>query len=178
MTWTGQSFSVGQILTAAQMTNLQNDISAIPNKDAGAPQLADGYIDPIMFPALTSGNYQLGQTLEKAWITGLGTSYVKTQEFFMKRAGVVNSRMFVTNSNKSNSMNFRVYIDGVAEGTIRSVSSGNNATYEEDITVAAGEKIQMYVASGGTGGDNSGSCRFQIMVAESALLQSGGDPTL
>lgn len=33
MTWTGQSFSVGQILTAAQMNNLQADITAHANGD-------------------------------------------------------------------------------------------------------------------------------------------------
>ena len=37
MTWTGQSFSVGQELTAAQMTNLQADITAVMNQDSGAP---------------------------------------------------------------------------------------------------------------------------------------------
>jgi hypothetical protein len=39
MTWTGQSFSVGQILTAAQMTNLQADITALANGDSGAPTI-------------------------------------------------------------------------------------------------------------------------------------------
>lgn len=39
MTWTGQSFSVGQVLTAAQMNNLQADITAVTNGDAGAPTI-------------------------------------------------------------------------------------------------------------------------------------------
>jgi len=38
MAWTGQTFSVGQILTAAQMSNLQADITAQANGDAGAPR--------------------------------------------------------------------------------------------------------------------------------------------
>lgn len=56
MTWTGQSFSVGQVLTAAQMNNLQADITAVMNQDSGAPapttdfissstQLAAGVVD-------------------------------------------------------------------------------------------------------------------------------------
>ena len=49
MTWTGQTFSVGQILTAQQMNNLQADITAAFNKDAGAPVLANGYIVSAMF---------------------------------------------------------------------------------------------------------------------------------
>lgn len=45
MVWTGQNFSVGQILTAAQMTNLQNDITALAVGDAGAPKIQAAAID-------------------------------------------------------------------------------------------------------------------------------------
>ena len=38
MTWTGQTFTAGQILTAAQMNNLQADITAQANGDSGSPQ--------------------------------------------------------------------------------------------------------------------------------------------
>jgi hypothetical protein len=38
MTWTGKSWSVGEILTAAQMNNLQADITAQANGDSGAPK--------------------------------------------------------------------------------------------------------------------------------------------
>lgn len=37
MTWTGKTFNVGDILTAAQMNNLQADITAQAQGDAGAP---------------------------------------------------------------------------------------------------------------------------------------------
>jgi len=46
MTWTGKTFNVGDILTAAQMNNLQADITAQANGDAGAPpQLWDSMIN-------------------------------------------------------------------------------------------------------------------------------------
>ena len=51
MAWTGQSFAVGQILTAAQMTNLQNDITAAFDKDSGAPVLANLYVVDAMLAA-------------------------------------------------------------------------------------------------------------------------------
>jgi len=38
MTWTGQTFSLNQILTSTQMNNLQADITAQANGDSGAPQ--------------------------------------------------------------------------------------------------------------------------------------------
>ena len=44
MTWTGQTFTIGQILTAAQMNNLQADISALANGDAGAPSISQAAI--------------------------------------------------------------------------------------------------------------------------------------
>ena len=47
MAWTGQIFSVGQILTAAQMNNLQNDITALADNDSGAPD--------VSFAAILSG---------------------------------------------------------------------------------------------------------------------------
>ena len=37
MAWTGKTFNVGDILTAAQMNNLQADITAQAQGDAGAP---------------------------------------------------------------------------------------------------------------------------------------------
>lgn len=37
MAWTGKTFNVGDILTAAQMNNLQADITAQANADSGAP---------------------------------------------------------------------------------------------------------------------------------------------
>ena len=38
MTWTGQSFTLNQILTSTQMNNLQADITAQANGDSGAPK--------------------------------------------------------------------------------------------------------------------------------------------
>lgn len=37
MTWTGQNFTVGQQLSAAQMNNVQADITAVMDQDPGAP---------------------------------------------------------------------------------------------------------------------------------------------
>lgn len=51
MTWTGQSFTVGQVLTAAQMNNLQADITALANADSGAPDIG---------PAIAAANAGAG----------------------------------------------------------------------------------------------------------------------
>ena len=59
MTWTGQTFSVGQVLTAAQMTNLQADITAAFDKDAGAPVLANNYVTQAMIDSSAVGQGEL-----------------------------------------------------------------------------------------------------------------------
>ena len=51
MAWTGQTFTVGQILTANQMNNLQADITALANADTGAPDIG---------PAITAANAGAG----------------------------------------------------------------------------------------------------------------------
>lgn len=46
MTWTGRTFNVGDILTAAQMNQLQADITAVCNADSGAPLLWPRALQP------------------------------------------------------------------------------------------------------------------------------------
>jgi hypothetical protein len=62
MTWTGQTFSAGQVLTAVQMNNLQNDITGQANGDSGAPKnklasMDTGSVDSaqIVASAVTQG---------------------------------------------------------------------------------------------------------------------------
>ncbi len=100
MAWTGQTFSVGQILTAAQMNNLQADITAHANGDTGAPQqqtagIADLAVTQakiataavgqgqlktttasgsVYIAANTSGTYSLAGGTYSMWTIGSGTS--------------------------------------------------------------------------------------------------------
>lgn len=77
MTWTGQTFTVGQILTAAQMNNLQADITAMANGDAGAPKIQTAAIDDAAVTTakiadgdVTSAKLASGSN-ERNWILGL-----------------------------------------------------------------------------------------------------------
>ena len=57
MAWTGQAFSVGQILTAAQMTNLQADITALANADSGSPSIVDdALVSDFNYRYITGGS--------------------------------------------------------------------------------------------------------------------------
>lgn len=70
MTWTGKVFTVGAVLTAAQMNNLQADITAIMDQDSGAPapttdfislasQIANGIIGQLEIGASAVGQGEL-----------------------------------------------------------------------------------------------------------------------
>jgi len=54
MTWTDLSaaFGYGTKLTSANMQQLRDNVSAVPNKDSGAPQLATDYIQTAMIEDL------------------------------------------------------------------------------------------------------------------------------
>jgi len=54
MTWTGQSFSVGQVLTAAQLNNMQADMTALANGDAGAPEIKEAALAAAVIAQLVT----------------------------------------------------------------------------------------------------------------------------
>ena len=74
MVWTGQSFSVGQVLTAAQMTNLQGDITAVANGDSGAPAIqtaayGTGTVDQAALGANSVGQSEVKTTYQQVSLT-------------------------------------------------------------------------------------------------------------
>lgn len=75
MTWTGQTFSVGQVLTAAQMNNLQADITAAFNKDSGAPVLANNYVVTAMInsAAVTQSRLATSTNSQSGTVTADGS---------------------------------------------------------------------------------------------------------
>lgn len=148
MTWTGQTFSVGQILTAAQMNNLQADITAQANGDSGAPKqqtagIADAAITPIKLAAPATGSYR-PDTMGAGGSTS-STSYAKVGDIYCPRAGTFSVSLtvnFSAGKGGSSTAYARIYVDGVATGTERSTTS--SLTVAEDITVTAGQTIQIY----------------------------------
>jgi len=148
MTWTGQTFTVGQILTAAQLNNLQADITAAFNGDSGGPRLNTAVIKDV-----ASGNYQTGQE-----VTGSNStlSYVKVAEFICPQGGTYNTKMVLTAD--AGTPSGRIYVDGFAVGTERS-SAG---TYYEDIVVTAGQKIQLYIKNSSLGNNTYGTIALGI----------------
>ena len=89
MTWTGQAFSVGQELTAAQMTNLQADITAQANGDGGAPKqqlagMASGAVDQVVLAANSVGQSEIKTAYQQLDGGGSGAvvEYIATGGFY------------------------------------------------------------------------------------------------
>ena len=73
-------------------------------------------------------------------------SYFLVKEFQIFKTGDIRVKFDLKTSN-SNTVNGRIYKNGVAIGTVRSNSTINYVTYSEDFTgIAYGDKIQLYLS--------------------------------
>lgn len=168
MAWTGQSFSVGQILTAAQMTNLQTDITAAFGKEAGAPQLADDYMEHAMHSDFVTGANQVvglaGNTTS--------TSYVKIKEFYCNRNGNLSTTMELWNIDLAGAVYGRIYRNGSAIGTERITSGQTQGSWSENISVSIGDLIQFY-SHISTGAVSSGA-NVKFFTGDSGVISPQG----
>ena len=160
MTWTGQSFSVGQILTAAQMTNLQADITAFASADSGAPLLNNQALE-----APTNGPYGPGGVQGGS---SSGTTPTKITEHMCPIAGDVQIRYQLVRTGTGFSK-ARIYKNGSAYGTERSIST-SSAVYADNVTVAAGDLVQIYLYGSIAGSSQNGSAVVGQAVADAMVI--------
>ena len=85
MTWTGKTFSVGALLPAVDLNNLQADITAAMNKDASAPVLANNYVVEAMMDTASVKNDSLSNA-----IGSTGTQTISTSATWTPAAGWYN----------------------------------------------------------------------------------------
>jgi len=75
---------------------------------------------------------------------GGATSYTKFKEAFIDRAGTVRVTFGLANSGTSNPVYGKIYVNGSPVGTQRSNTTTTRVFFTEDITVAAGDLVQVY----------------------------------
>jgi hypothetical protein len=80
-------------------------------------------------------------------ISGGLTSYQKVFEFKCLQGGILNFTFTLKSNVGSYTAYGRIYKNGAAEGTERSTTSTSYQTYNEEITVARGDLLQLYVKS-------------------------------
>ena len=127
MVWTGQTFTVGQVLTANQMNNLQNDITALANADSGAPPIVNAALSglPWVRANLTtstvslSGNVTAGSGVDISMNAyaffpmihcagAAGTNALRVQGHTTDGASADNPRFRIFNVDSSNDGNYDV----------------------------------------------------------------------
>lgn len=158
---------VGQPITSAKLKMLRDIILAIQEGDASAasyriasaaladyPWSGDDFID------VTAGNYVLNSIRDtNQTFPGGGstpTSYTKFAEFYAAHDGTY--RTVIDLISTTSTSYFRVYKNGVAEGTERNATGAT--TWTEDIAFVRGDLIQCYGYN--VGSANAMDVKFQI----------------
>lgn len=126
--------------------------------------------------SLVSGSYRITLGAEESHN---GTSFAKMHEFYCGRAGVVNTRFYIDHKTVGGVTTYgTIYVNGVAVGTARSNATADPVYYDEDITVAVGDLIQLYTRT--SNGSWPVFSNFNLYCDESvdymgAHLDYGGD---
>ncbi len=87
-------------------------------------------------------------------------SYVKVKEMYIKQGGIYTVYFRIKNINGSgNTVRARIYVNGVAVGTERTTADN---TYSEDITLVAGDYLQIYAYKYSPAANGAEVSNFQL----------------
>lgn len=135
----------------------------IANNAVTTAKIADGNVTAPKMAAYTAGDYI--EAVSPGTKTTTSTSYTKLKEFYVPRAGTIRLRWTAIDSTPSigASMATRSYVNGSAYG---SAKGGGGAQYD-DISVSAGDLVQIYgyVAGGDGVTDTAGVSKACICCA-------------
>jgi len=99
-----------------------------------------------LITGVSPGDYVIGTN--STLLTGSGVTPIKLKQFRMNTGGLfrVTSNLNGSSDEYGNHRGYgRIYVNGVAKGTIRSVLGTSYVSYTEDIQVDANDLIQMYL---------------------------------
>jgi hypothetical protein len=145
-----------KVITTATAVLLRDNPIAITEGATGAPR-----IQPAALANMTSGNYVIASGSG----TSETTSYVKFTEHYFPQPGTFKSVIDLVSDEAAVDVYARIYKNGVAHGTERSTGSTTGATWTEDITVAAGDLIQLYLKGSGVAPMSHATGSIKIAVA-------------
>lgn len=126
----------------------RDNMAALYEGSVGAPKIQgaafdDGIITSSKFAYYTAGSsvIALGANIDN----GVTTSMVKVKEIYVPFGGVVTTRFGLYRYASAYSIVYgQIYINGVAAGTIRSTDAAQVSYFTENITVSAGDLVQVY----------------------------------
>lgn len=135
--------------------------------------------NPTVSEASSMNGTHSGATSYRKFGYYIGSTRISSNYYYIKKSGVVRTRIAGTAAGASNAYQsyytqtwWRVYKNGVAVGTER--YNGGNANWNvwtEDISVSAGDIIQLYMRVG-DGGSFPLPGYFQLSVANQSQLDA------
>ncbi len=123
----------------------------------------------VLANSLQDISFTAGTKLEALAASEVGfvsTTYIKKKEISVGTGGTitVSFRLKSASAVTSYAAYGQIYVNGVAVGTVRTTTSKTYVTYTQDITVAAGDLVQLYV-KGGNVEYLAFADQFKILVA-------------
>ena len=135
-------------LTASLVTALRDNARAVTEGASGAPKIESAALTDYPwgwedFKTVAAGSYIFARQTDKT--SGrTNTTYVKACEIKVPFPAIVTTRMWIIGKAVgSENMVGRVYLNGVATGVEHNSVTG--AWFNENITVSAGDLVQLYV---------------------------------
>ena len=130
----------GNADTVTTNANLTGEVTSVGN----AATVADGVIDNAnLINATTGTTYQVAASDASSVISG-GT-WTKYKEIYCPYGGEFN--VYFELDPAGNSASARIYVNGVATGTTRTSSAAGYQNWDEDITISAGDTIELWASS-------------------------------
>lgn len=139
----------------------QHQTAAYANLSVTGAKVADQTLDGSKIIASTAGDYIEHYGAEKTF--SYTSSYSEAYRLTVPRDGVISTKMFLKSSLFS--VYARIYVNGSPVGTERTTSSATYQEYDENITVEAGDLLQIYTK--GSPSPANGAVYINIMTGNS-----------
>lgn len=124
------------------------------------------YFDGIVM-GIGAGNVAVAGAYSSPGISVSGSTisatFVKLAEKRIRRGGTYTSLMALKTALQGEAVCGKIYVNGIAIGILRSTTSLDGATFQEDIMVAPGALVQLYGYK-----DGSGICTASFSLLEAA----------
>lgn len=142
-------------VSASLLSKLATNNEATANGDNFAPKLR---IQAM--PAPSAGNAVIREWRCSGFTN---TSYALGISFPVIVSGTYRTQILLRNNEESGTFYGRVYRNGAAYGTERSVAAGASNSWTQDLSFTAGDQIQIYTRH--TGGGTFSFAQFRIGVS-------------
>jgi len=154
MAWTALTFSVGQILTAAQMNNLQSNFTAVADGNVGAPKIQDAALDLKIIDRTNIKDVVAGDDwYDPAWafqLTG-STTRVPIKQWWMPRDGTYRVRFGTVRTSTNDTCCVALMVNSTLVTSEYCTNGSTFLNWTEDIVLNQGDITKAVIRTTITG---------------------------